>query len=132
MGTVKYAWLRWIAVLPASIAAYVLLPVVMGLISEIQKFFASRFSMWIFDYVLPIVSNGYAGYVFIAAGYYVAPYHKKVTALILLCIFLLFNGALIFTLINNPEYRVIDYIKFGISIIGAIGGYIAMEDDKNY
>jgi len=47
---------------------------------------------WQIKYVLPLICSAIGGYAFVLSGYWTAPMGKKIVALILLVIIVLFSG----------------------------------------
>ncbi len=128
MTTVKYAWLRWIGVLPIAIAAYLIAYNLLRLLSLLNVLFEGKSpDGWYNLYIIPIIAAGAAGYAFVSSGVFTAPYHKKHTGLVLLIVITLLIGGALFVVLSKA--RVMSIIEVVASLVGAVIGFFAIEEE---
>ena len=117
--------LKWIAVFPASLLAFVLSNFIWRLLHSLT---ASRYIF------VDIMSSAISAAAFVYAGAYIAPNYKKETALILTILISLISGASLF-IVNVMTAEYFSNIGIIAGIIGAIVCYFAIqrtEKEKEY
>lgn len=87
--------LRWIAVLPAAVLGAILANIVAIVFQYIESIFIGTpindGCISIVEIILCGIRNAIFGAAFVAAGWYVAPYHKNTVKIVLTTIFVLLN-----------------------------------------
>ena len=118
----KYNWLRWVAVLPGSIATYLLFYFLVRMMVSPE-----RNGMYgIMDIIAPCSAGIGSAYCYIIAGAYIEPAHKKITAFILLILLILSAGASAYFQIQNKNYyRLIELVA---TIVGLFIAYKEFEN----
>ena len=122
--------LRWIGVIPASIAGmYVcyLFSMLTGYLNFGWGVTINGETINIVGAIVSILANGFAGYGFVYCGGCVAPSHKSVTALILMIILVVGVIFGIYQDITLGRVTVLETVKL---FVNAIGSYIAFESIK--
>lgn len=116
-------WLKWFAVLPTSIIAYLL-----GNLLSIGVFWVANeldALTWVSEHFSKEIAAGIASYFFMSAGIVIAPSHKKITALVLLIVFVLLSGFTMFPNIYNKQYE--NIVTGIIEIVVAICVFLATK-----
>lgn len=125
----KWYWVRWILVLPTSIFGVLLASFLAFLIPYfIQEQISLLGDDWSNSLMWKSLVVMADGYWFIALGSKVAPAHKKRTALVLIVLFYLLIGILLFTQIQLRNWG--NLIITVISIIGVFTGYMGIEEKE--
>ncbi len=118
--------LKWIAVLPTSLLAFILANFIWRLLHSIT---ASRYidpDSWLNIIFVDIMSSAISAAAFVYAGAYIVPNYKKETALILTILISMISGASLFVVnVMTAEY----FSNIGIiaGIIGAIVCYFEIQ-----
>ncbi len=126
--------LKWIAVFPVSLLAFILANFIWRLLHSIT---ASRYidsDSWLNIIFVDIMSSAISAAAFVYAGAYIAPYHKKEIALILTILISMLSGASLF-IVNVMTAEYISNIGIIAGIIGAIVCYFEIqrtEKEKEY
>ncbi len=126
--------LKWIAVLPGSLLAFILANFIWRLLHSIT---ASRYidpDSWLNIIFVDIMSSAISAAAFVYAGAYIAPNHKKETALILTILISMISGASLF-IVNVMTAEYFSNIGIVAGIIGAIVCYFEIqrtEKEKGY
>lgn len=94
----SYYWLRWIGVLPASVACYFLGYAIMKL-SDLFWNRNDEGAYSLFHWFIPCIASGVAAFYFVSVGTLVAPFHKKIVSQILMILVVLVSGMGVFLLI---------------------------------
>lgn len=122
--------LRWIGVIPASIAGmYVcyLFSMLTGYLNFGWGVTINGETINIVGAIVSILANGFAGYGFVYCGGCVAPSHKSVTALILMIILVVGVIFGIYQDITLGRVTVLETVKL---FVNTIGSYIAFDSIK--
>lgn len=97
--------LKWITILPASLAVLFVVPYLFYCIQWIGvKYMGGGEDGILLKYITPVIGNLLAGYYYIKSGHAIAPSNKKTVSLILFIIVLLISGCLFFVNIMQKEY----------------------------
>jgi len=117
--------LRWIAVLPAAVAAYFVIQLVIILMDATM---AERHAEWF----LQLINSGASSYAFVFAGAYTAPKHQFIVSIILATIFVVSMIGLltlrIFVETSDPLWWLA--LAGVISIIAAIAAVKQLSEGK--
>lgn len=114
--------LRWIAVLPASVAGMF---IGYAFVQLNNFLFNLQFGMetgFIMRILLPIIANAASGYLFVIAGTYTAPSQKKIVSIILTVLFTIF---ITFSLILDISINRGLTVDFWLGIVGFIAAVVA-------
>jgi hypothetical protein len=120
--------LRWLAILPAAIATYLLAYALYKLLFWVSTYFSEDRDGWFATYAAPGISAGAGGYFFVFVGYYIAPSFKKHNALVLMVIVAMLMG--IGTFVGVKAGHSISVIEALASVVGAIIGYFKIIKDE--
>lgn len=91
-------WLRWIGILPASVACYFLAYALVKLIDLLRGKYDEGSDSFVHLFI-PAIASGMAAYYFVFVGTHLAPFYKKIVAQILMIIVVLISGMGAFLLI---------------------------------
>lgn len=118
--------LKWLAVLPASILAFVLANFIWRLLHSLT---ASRYidtDSWLNLIFVDIMSSAIAAAAFVYAGAFIAPNFKKETALVLTILISIISGASLF-IVNVMTAEYFSNIGIVAGIVGAIACYFEVQ-----
>lgn len=109
-------WIRWILVLPCAIFAIMMIyPCII--------FSTTHIPIPYIGYVTEFIAGHVAAFGFVMAGSYVAPSHKRITALVLCLLFAAYSVyALLDPYLLYTDYGLVEAIIYKI---GGMGGAIA-------
>ena len=125
--------LRWLTFLPVATLVTIILSWILPKINNLIHLTIAPDSVadnrsFIENIVIPYI----LGFAFVAVGCWVAPAFKRVVAIILGCIHLLF-GVVFFILIFTSEFKLSDIQMFGViaQVLGAASVVWVMKDYKD-
>ncbi len=117
-------WLRWIAILPASIATYLLGYAATMIFGYVVRYFSDHDGFqWLNHIMFPLIASGVAGYYYIIVGTDLAPYHKKIVATVLTTIMFIYLILCCIWVFDQKDWRT------GIEVIGTVVGIIKSFKD---
>jgi len=111
--------LKWIAVLPASLLAFVLSNLIYRFLHKITAFEYIDVHSWSNLVFVDIISSAISSAAFVYAGTFIAPTYKKETALILTVLISMMSGASLF-IVNVITAKYFSNIGIISGIVGAI------------
>jgi uncharacterized membrane protein HdeD (DUF308 family) len=113
--------LRWIAVLPAAIGAYLVIQVVIAIANSFSGFPESVVNMW-----CQLINSIAGPYCFVLARAKTAPSHSFVTAVVLTVVFSLANGVLLTSVLTSQrQFSTPLWWIVASSIIGLVVAIVA-------
>lgn len=125
--------LRWVAVLPAAVGAYLLTTAVFLLLAYFRLWLTGsdgvlgKASLWVIENIFPVLNDFFSSNALIFTGANIAPSNKKTTALVLMVLFMLVQG--MFFGFKFQELHTLDFIKFSAGIFGIIFAYMMVDEE---
>lgn len=121
--------LRWISILPSSIIVFL---IARGLFNVMIHFLwrEDGDDPFMLKYVAPLIYCGVAGYASISVGWWLAPNYKKHAVLILLLLYTLITGAVIFMYFAYTYISVGSLLEAIGQLIGSVIAYIKINNDE--
>jgi hypothetical protein len=113
--------LRWIAVLPAAIGAYLGIQVVVAIGNSFSGYPESLINVW-----CQLINSIAGPYCFVLAGAKTAPFHRFITAVVLTMLYSLANGVLLTLVLTSQRQFSTPLWWFVTSlIIGLVAAIVA-------